>query len=34
MPDAAAITPLHILYLVGVISILAVMIMRLDTPQM
>lgn len=32
MPDAAAITPLHILYLVGVISILAVMIMRLDTP--
>ena len=32
MPDAAVITPLHILYLVGVISILAVMIMRLDTP--
>lgn len=32
MPDAAAITPIHILYLVGVISILAVMIMRLDTP--
>lgn len=32
MPDAAVITPLHVLYLVGVISILAVMIMRLDTP--
>lgn len=32
MPDAAAITPLHILYLAGVISILAFMIMRLDTP--
>ena len=32
MPDAAAITPLHILYLAGVVSILAFMIMRLDTP--
>lgn len=32
MPDAAVITPLHVLYLAGVISILAVMIMRLDTP--
>ena len=32
MPDAAMITPLHVLYLAGVISILAVMIMRLDTP--
>lgn len=32
MPDAAVITPIHVLYLVGVISILAVMIMRLDTP--
>lgn len=32
MPDAVVMTPLHVLYLVGVISILAVMIMRLDTP--
>ena len=32
MPDAIAITPLHILYLVGVIVILAVMVLRRDTP--
>ena len=32
MPVTAAITPLHILYLIGVVSILAVMILRLDTP--
>lgn len=32
MPDTAVITPIHVLYLIGVISILAVMIMRLDTP--
>ena len=32
MPEAIAITPLHILYLAGVIVILAVMIMRKDTP--
>lgn len=32
MPATAAITPLHILYLIGVVSILAVMILRLDTP--
>ena len=32
MPDAIAITPLHILYLVGVIVILTVMVLRKDTP--
>ena len=32
MLDAITITPLHILYLVGVITILAVMVMRKDTP--
>ena len=32
MPEAIAITPLHILYLVGVIVILTVMILRKDTP--
>ncbi len=32
MLDAITITPLHILYLVGVITILTVMVMRKDTP--
>lgn len=33
MPESAVIlTPLHILYLVGVVSVLAVMVMRRDTP--
>lgn len=33
MPDSTVIlTPLHILYLVGVFSVLAVMVMRRDTP--
>ena len=33
MPESAMIiTPLHILYLVGVVSVLAVMVLRRDTP--
>ena len=33
MPESAVIiTPLHILYLVGVVSVLAVMVLRRDTP--
>lgn len=32
MPEAAVLTPLHLIYLAGVVSILAVIIMRLDTP--
>lgn len=32
MPDAVLLTPLHILYLVGVAVILGVMILRKDTP--
>lgn len=32
MPDAILITPLHILYLIGVLVILGVMILRKDTP--
>ncbi len=32
MPDAILLTPLHILYLIGVIVILGVMVLRKDTP--
>lgn len=32
MPETAIITPLHVLYLAGVIAVLTVMILRLDTP--